>query len=423
MIYSDTRKIKTLNLERYIMANNQILEGITILYAEDEFILQEGITETLNLFDINVLCAKNGEEGLSIFKDSSKKIDLILTDIKMPKLDGIGMIKEIRKINKDIPIIITTSHQETNFFIESIESNISAYILKPIDIYKLKDSLVKSIEAKILKEELLVKNIRLEKEIEKNEESQKIILTQSRFAAMGEMIAMIAHQWRQPLASIGTVSFSLKHKLLYEKFDLEKKEGRKEQTEFFCKKFDDIELYVQNLTSTIDDFKNFFKSDKEIIKTKIENTIQNSLKIIQKDLEDNNIDLRLNFLSQAELCIYENEIMHVFINILKNAKEKLLEQNIKNPMIEISTININDSIKIEIQDNGGGIEVENINKIFDPYFSTKKEKNGTGLGLYMSKIIIETNHHGKISVYNTKEGVCFSIILKKTPSLANRSSL
>ena len=383
------------------MVNNQTLKGITILYAEDELILQEGITETLNLFDINVLCAKNGEEGLSIFKDSSKKIDLILTDIKMPKLDGIGMIKEVRKINKDIPIIITTSHQETNFFIESIESNISAYILKPIDIYKLKDSLVKSIESKILKEELLEKNIRLEREIKKNEENQKILLTQSRFAAMGEMIAMIAHQWRQPLASIGTASFNLKHKLLYKKFDLETKDGRIEQSEFFCNKLDDIEIYVQNLTTTIDDFKNFFRSDKIKTKTKIQNTIKNSLKMIQKDLEVKNIEIKVNFQSQIDISIYENEIMHVFINILKNAKEKLLEENIENPRIEILIMDLEDGVKIEIQDNAGGIEEENINRIFNPYFSTKKEKNGTGIGLYMSKIIIETNHKGIISAYNS----------------------
>jgi len=122
------------------MIEKEILQNITVLYAEDESIIQEGITETLNLFGINVICAKNGEECLSIFKSSNKKIDLILSDIKMPKLDGLAMIKEIRKINKEIPIIITTAHQETSFLMESIELNVSAYVLKPIDIYKLKDA-------------------------------------------------------------------------------------------------------------------------------------------------------------------------------------------------------------------------------------------------------------------------------------------
>jgi two-component system, NtrC family, sensor kinase len=393
------------------MIDTKILKNITVLYAEDELILQEGISETLNLFEINVICVKNGQEGLSIFKSSHKKIDLILTDIKMPKLDGIGMIEKIREIDKDIPIIITTAHQETNFLMQSIELDISAYVLKPIDIYKLEASLIKAIESKVLREELIQKNKKLEIEIQKNEEKQKIMETQSRFAAMGEMINMIAHQWRQPLASIGTASYNLKYKLLSEKFDLETKEGRAEQSNFFSKKLDEIEFYVQNLTTTIDDFRNFFKTDKVFVNTRIENPIRNTLKIIQKDLESNNIDVILNLRSQNQINIYENEIVHVIINILKNAQDKLSEKKIENAKIEITTLDLEDGIKIDIYDNGGGIEKENLDIIFEPYFSTKKEKNGTGIGLYMSKIIVEKNHQGKIYATNISEGICFSIIL------------
>jgi signal transduction histidine kinase len=393
------------------MIGKNILKNITVLYAEDELVIQEGITETLNLFEINVICAKNGQEGLSFFKSLNKKIDLILTDIKMPKLDGLGMIEKIREIDKDIPIIITTAHQETSFLLESIELNISAYVLKPIDIYKLESSLIKAIESKVLREELIEKNQRLELEIQKNEEKQHIIETQSRFAAMGEMINMIAHQWRQPLSSIGTASFNLKYKLLSGKFDLETREGREEQSDFFTKKLDEIEFYVQNLTTTIDDFRNFFKTDKVFVNIGIENSIENSLKIIQEDLQSDNIDVILNLKSQNLINIYENEIVHVFINILKNAQDKLLEKKIENAKIEIRTLDLENGIKIEIYDNGGGIEKENLDIIFEPYFSTKKEKNGTGIGLYMSKIIIEKNHKGRIYATNTNEGICFSIIL------------
>ncbi|RXK12442.1 ATP-binding protein [Halarcobacter mediterraneus] len=393
------------------MLENEILKNITVLYAEDESIIQEGITETLNLFEINVLCAKNGQEGLSIFKNFSEKIDLILTDIKMPKLDGLGMIEEIRKIDKNIPIIITTAHQETNFLMQSIESNISAYVLKPIDIYKLKESLIKAIESKILKEELIEKNKKLEIEIQKNKENQQIIETQSRFAAMGEMINMIAHQWRQPLASIGTASFNLKYKLLSNKFNLETAKGREEQTLFFTQKLDEIEFYVQNLTTTIDDFRNFYKSDKKLINTNIETPIKNALKIIEKDLEANNIKVELDLESKKEIHIYENELMHVFMNMLKNAQDKFLEKNIDKAKIQIKTFDTKDSVEIEICDNGGEIEEKNLNIIFEPYFSTKKEKNGTGIGLYMSKIIIENNHKGNLNVCNKQGNVCFSIIL------------
>ncbi|PLY04467.1 MAG: hypothetical protein C0625_16375 [Arcobacter sp.] len=393
------------------MLDKQILENITVLYAEDESIIQEAITETLNLFGINVICAQNGQEGLSIFKSSSKKIDLILTDIKMPKLDGLGMIEKIREIDKEIPVIVTTAHQETTFLMQSIEFNISAYVLKPMDIYKLEANLIKAMEPKVLKEKLIEKNKKLEIEIKKNEEKQHIIETQSRFAAMGEMISMIAHQWRQPLASIGTASFNLKYKLLSENFNLETKEGRNEQSNFFSKKLDEIEFYVQNLTTTIDDFRNFFKSDKVFINTTIEKPIQNTLKIIQKDLQSNNIELILDFKSKNIINIYENEIVHVVINILKNAQDKFLEKETKNAKIEIKTQDLGNGTKIEIYDNGGGIAEEDLDVIFEPYFSTKKEKNGTGIGLYMSKIIVEKNHQGELFAKNTKEGISFYIIL------------
>lgn len=392
------------------MIGEEVLKNITVLYVEDESVLQVGTTETLELFDINVICAQNGEEGLSTYKSMKDKIDLVLTDIKMPKLNGIDMIKGIREINKEIPVIITTAHQETNFLMKSIELNINAYVLKPIDIYKLKDTLIKAMESKVLKDKLTKKNQELELAIEEIEKKQKLMEVQSRFAAMGEMIAMIAHQWRQPLASIGTVSFNLKNKLLSGKYDLETKEGRLEQTEFFNKKLDDIEVYVQNLTNTIDDFRNFFKSDKLITKTKIENTIKNSIQMINKDFQTNDIDINFEFKSKNDVSIYENEMAHVFINILKNAQEKLLEKQ-SNRKIQITTVDIESSVQIEIKDNGGGINKENMSLIFEPYFSTKKEKNGTGIGLYMSKVIVENNHKGKLLVSNTNEGACFTIVL------------
>jgi len=391
--------------------DKKVLKNITVLYAEDESLIQEGLTETLNLFGINVICATNGQEGLSAFKASKIKIDLILTDIKMPKLDGLGMLKKIRDIDKDVPVVITTAHQETSFLMQSIDLSISAYVLKPIDIYKLEGTLIKAMEPQILKEKLIQKNKKLKIEVQKNIENQQIMVTQSRFAAMGEMINMIAHQWRQPLASIGTASFNLKYKVLTEKYNLETKEGRIEQADFFSKKLDEIEFYVQNLTTTIDDFRNFYKSDKILVNKTIDNPITNSLKIIQKDLEASNINIKLDFQSKNNINIYENEIIHVLINILKNAQDKLLEKETDNAKIEIKTQDLTHSVQIDIYDNGGGIEDKNFDKIFEPYFSTKKEKNGTGIGLYMSKIIVENHHQGQLYATNVKEGVCFSIIL------------
>jgi signal transduction histidine kinase len=132
---------------------------------------------------------------------------------------------------------------------------------------------------------------------------------------------------------------------------------------------------------------------------------------MQEDLKSNNIDVTLNFKSQNKINIYENEIIHVIINILKNAQDKFLEKKIQNARIEIETLDLENGVKIDVYDNGGGIKKENLDIIFEPYFSTKKEKNGTGIGLYMSKIIVEKNHKGKIYATNIKEGICFSIII------------
>jgi len=393
------------------MIEKDLLKNMTILYAEDEASIQNGITETLSLFGIHVICAKNGQEGLSLFKTSKRKIDLILTDIKMPKMDGLLMVQKIRERDEFIPVVITTAHQETNLLMKAIDLGISSYVLKPIDIYKLKGTLHKAIEPKILKEELLEQNKKLNIEVQKNKENQKIMVTQSRFAAMGEMINMIAHQWRQPLASIGTAAFNLKYKILSEAFQLNTEEGRKEQSIFFKDKLDEIEFYVQNLTTTIEDFRNFYKTDKKALNKTIDNSIHNCLKIIQKDLEANNIEVVLHLKSKNKINIYENEIMHVLVNILKNAQEKLLEKETHQSILEISTIDVKDTVQIDIYDNGGPLDEEIKDKIFEPYFSTKKEKNGTGIGLYMSKIIIENHHQGKLFVNNIKQGVCFSIIL------------
>lgn len=393
------------------MIDNNSLENLTVLYAKDEPMIQDGTAQTLTLFKLNVICVNNGLDGLEKFKELGQNIDLILTDIKMPKLDGLSMIKEIRKIDKYIPVIITIAHQETNFLKTSIELGISAYVLKPIDIYMLRDSLIKAIEPKILKDRLLEKNKKLQSEIKKNKEKHQLMMSQSRFASMGEMISMIAHQWRQPLASIGTASFNLKYKLQTNKYDLDTKDGQKEQASFFTNKLDEIEHYVQNLTTTIDDFRNFYKTDKTKVYTTINEPIDGALKVIQKSLKTNNISIYIQKESKNKINIYENEIMHVILNILKNSQDNFLEKKQDIMEIHISTKDLTNYNEIIVSDNGGGILGEIIDKIFEPYFSTKKEKNGTGIGLYMSKIIIEKHHKGTIDAINTEDGVSFKITI------------
>ena len=254
----------------------------------------------------------------------------------------------------------------------------------------------------------------LEEELYNNREKDKHILQQSRLAQMGEMISMIAHQWRQPLGSISAVATSLKLKTALNKFDLTTDVGREENKKFIYESMEKIENYVKFLTHTIDDFRNFFKPDKQKESTTTILLIERTLEIIGKALEINGICIRVKNSATKEVLTYANEVTQVILNILKNAEDILKERKVANACIMISTKEEKGVQVIEIEDNGGGINDEILPHIFEPYFSTKDEKNGSGLGLYMSKTIIEEHCNGKISATNGTFGAKFIIELKES---------
>ena len=254
--------------------------------------------------------------------------------------------------------------------------------------------------------------------IEKNMEAQKIMIHQSRLAQMGEMISMIAHQWRQPLGSISTVLMSIKLKSTLNKFDLNSDEGKAQHKAFIETSIDKMDGYVKYLTSTIDDFRHFFKPEQNYEHVSLDEMIQNTINIIGKSLEISAITVRINNTSHATLLTYGKKVTQVLMNIVKNAHDAIVEHKIENGTIWLNAYEDNDTFVIEIEDNAGGIKPEIMVKIFDPYFSTKNEKNGTGLGLYMSKMIIEQHCHGTLGVENTDIGVKFTLRFKGESPLA-----
>jgi PAS domain S-box-containing protein len=255
--------------------------------------------------------------------------------------------------------------------------------------------------------------LKVQSEIEKNKQKDDMLKQQSGLAQMGEMISMIAHQWRQPLASIASIAVTIKIKIALSKFDVSHPEGIIDFMNYINTEIGDIENLVQMLTTTIDDFRNFYKPDKEVSFITIDLPIKKVLSILKPQIEQENIEITLEYLSQKEHDIYENEMLQVFLNIIKNSLDNFKEKNIENPKIHIKTEDIFGKVIVSICDNGGGISEDIVDFIFDPYFSTKDNKNGTGLGLYMSKTIIEQHHKGKLSVQNKSDGVCFHIILDK----------
>lgn len=245
----------------------------------------------------------------------------------------------------------------------------------------------------------------------KMEEQDKFMLQQSKLAQMGEMISMIAHQWRQPLASINSNILGINTKIESNKFDLYNKKSQAEFLNYLNKKHEKIKDYTKELSDIIDVFRTFYKPDKVKKKRSLTLPIENTLKIAQASLEAHNIEIIKNYKTSDDLFIYQNELVQVFSNIFKNSKDNFIEKKIKNKVVNIETEKNNSKFIIRISDNGGGIPENIMNKIFNPYFTTKDEKNGTGMGLYMSKIIVEKHHLGELKVKNIENGVCFEIIL------------
>jgi len=239
-------------------------------------------------------------------------------------------------------------------------------------------------------------------EIEKNEQQQLLLLQQSRLAQMGEMIAMIAHQWRQPLNNL-----SLINQLLVSKFN--KGNINAETIEYFKV---NSNKQINQMSSTIDDFRNFFEPTKEKKVFSLNKLIDDMLNITQNIYTTLNIDLVFTPNKEYFVYGYYNELGQAILNIINNSKDALSELTINNKRINIMLIKGEKNIVLSITDNAGGITKEISEKMFDPYFSTKKEKNGTGLGLYMAKIIIEDKLNGEILFTNTDTGAQFDILLK-----------
>ena len=243
---------------------------------------------------------------------------------------------------------------------------------------------------------------RVFEETSKQKEQEQLLIQQTRLAAMGEMIGNIAHQWRQPLNALGLVFQNLKFS--YEIGEL--------NDEVLNRTVDKAEMLTKNMSKTIDDFRNFFRPNKAKEYFDINKSVLDAISLVESTFVHHNIKLEKDFKEEKiDVFGFPNEFSQVILNIISNAKDALIGNKIENPMIKIETKVEDDYAYISIKDNALGIKDEIIHKIFEPYFTTKDEVQGTGIGLYMSKIIIEKNMNGKIYLENTHEGANFIIKL------------
>lgn len=243
--------------------------------------------------------------------------------------------------------------------------------------------------------------LQLDQALEKVQFLETMMIEQSRLAIMGEMIGMIAHQWRQPITIIGMVTNNT---------ILDIQIGNLNESQIL-EDMTLIDKQVHFLSRTIDDFRNFFRQNKLPQAVTMNELSNELLTIFGKTFENSQISLNFQGDMADSFITYKNEMLQVFLNILGNAKDAFDLNSISKRKIDFLFERNDDSIIFKILDNAGGIDPTIIEKIFDPYFTTKPDKSGTGLGLYMSSIIIEKHLHGTIEAKNQENGVCFTITL------------
>jgi signal transduction histidine kinase len=378
---------KTLIDQSYMSIKKDILDssdqklGTIELYTTDKFVNLE-------------LDAFIKQSIIEVFILTMVLIVILFVSVKSyllnPLYDIIDNIKDIDEDGIPTNSIPNTGYKELRYLSDTMNSMIDVIKDSKDRLKRLNDDLEDRIESKI--EELRKK--------------EQLLIQQSKLATLGEMIGNIAHQWRQPLNAL-----SLKKELMIDDY------YEKLLTDAVIEKFDvEVDNLLQHMSKTIDDFRNFFIPSKEKVDFELIKSIGEILNIVNAQLDNHDIKLIIknHYKSDITLNGYPNEFKQVIVNIITNAKDAIIKRQEQKEIIDgvvvIDLYKNDEQIKIDISDNGGGIPEDIIHRVFEPYFTTKFQTQGTGLGLYMSKTIIETNMKGALSVKNGDDGAVFSIV-------------
>jgi len=381
--------------------------------------------------DYHVVAAKDGMSALKI-ASTEPQPDLILLDILMPSINGYDVCVQLKadEKTKDIPVIFLTVLDETHDIERGFRLGGVDYVTKPFEPSVLKARVKTHCELSNSKKELRRFNKELEalvvartaelerlnahleervaEEVEKNMEKSRLMAQQSKLAAMGEMIGAIAHQWRQPLNAIGLMIQDVRAAYTYGELDPE-----------YIQSFEDRAMSQVNFMSkTIDDFRMFFKTDREKTVFSAMGAVKAAIELISIQFGANGISIELesNFDDgETNVLGYPNELKQVVLNLLSNSKDAIYDKRKHlgekfDGFIWVS-ISKEDKLCINVSDNGTGISESVAGRIFEPYFTTKQPGEGTGIGLYMSKMIIKNSFNGDIAFKNSDAGAVFTIFI------------
>ena len=355
--------------------DKDILKQVKVLYVEDDVNIREALSRGLKRRVGELEVAVDGIDGFD--KYNTFKPDIIVTDIKMPNMSGLEMSKRIREFDAFTPIIITSAHGESETLIEAIEIGVNGYVLKPIDKDKLFNTIITYAKSRILEKQIKLKDKQLQQ--------------QSKNAALGELIGNIAHQWRQPLSIISTSASAIQMSYQLGTIDTKK----------MIKLSNTIMNTTQTLSRTIDYFSNIFisKNDKKM-KFNISNIISEVLIYMDSQIRENDISIVSNIFTEVDVENYQNLFRESLIKIIQNSIDVFEDQNTEHRYIFLDLIQNKGDIIVSIKDSGGGIDENIIDNIFEPYFTTKHQSSGKGLGLYSVFMMVKDGLGGNIEVSN-----------------------
>ncbi len=382
-----------------------MFKNLTALYVEDEEQLRDVVYSLISTLFEKCYLASDGEEGLNIFTKNQDSIDIVITDISMPKMNGLDMCREIRKVNNNIPIIITTAHNDKDFLHKAIDVGISKFVTKPIDMHQLIDNIKKSLEHIILQQ-------KLDEEMIANQEER---ILNAKFSATGQLAAGITHEINTPLTYI-KANLEM---LGYDVDDITNLDVNvKNNIEESLLKINDGVKRIETIVSSMKEISQQSLNVKEnanIYSSIITSAIlaYNKIKHIsnvylngQKFSLDMNKD-EFEFFANVELQRMEQ----VWIIIINNAMDELMKiEQFEDRRLDINLTKDDNKIIIKFKDNAGGIKDEIVDHLFEPFKGTKIS-SGMGVGLSIAKKIIEDQNDANITAYNEDDGAVFRITL------------
>lgn len=425
---------------------------MNVLIVEDSVSARRLLRITFEHYGCTVFEAQDGLEGLDLAARHNP--DIIISDALMPRMDGFQLLRALKADPglKPIPFIFYSSTYTGDKESElALSLGAEAFVPKPAEPNELWEKtcaimkewearhripahpsidesdeqylreysgiVASKLEEKVheleealelrtrAEDELRRLNAGLEEriaaEVVKNREKDRIMAHQARLAAMGELLSNIAHQWRQPLNNVGLIVQNLL--LEFEAGDLNPES---------CRSYvDDCMKALTYMSRTIDNFRAFYRPDQVRQQFALYPAISDTVSLVRENLESHGISIETVNEQDSDVCGYKNEFSQVLLNVIVNAKEAILKQHPAAPFVKIVSSQKGESALITVTENGGGIPQELADKIFDPYYTTKFMSQGTGVGLYMSKMIIEKHMNGTISIANDGAGAKVTIEL------------